>query len=138
MIALDIKAGKLFIGKMNFADLPYNYIITVHNDKGDKFSDTNLTGIKYQVVDKNETIVTGKFINCALALKQIFRRVNERVEETISLKNIGTQQVFIDGIELGFVTNITNRPEWRLCAIPFRVQLDGSVHGLYNGIVKRG
>ena len=40
--------------------------------------------------------------------------------------------VSIDKIEIGFCADLGSRTDWGLCAIPFRVQLDGSRHD-YTG-----
>ncbi|PKO23861.1 MAG: hypothetical protein CVU38_01955, partial [Chloroflexi bacterium HGW-Chloroflexi-1] len=44
----------------------------------------------------------------------------------------------LDRIEIGFVADLKRRPDWRLCAIPFRVQLDGSVHDYSTEALVKG
>ena len=62
-----------------------------------------------------------------LELTQTFRQVDGALEEQLTLRNTGLEIIELDRIELGFVASL-DRPGWRLCAVPFRVQLDGSVH----------
>ncbi|NQU10698.1 hypothetical protein HQ590_07910 [bacterium] len=75
-----------------------------------------------------ELVVTGRFAGAGLRLVQTFRETAGALDEQITLVNDGAVSVHLDAVELGFVADLSRRADWRLCAIPFRVQLDGSVH----------
>jgi len=128
MLILDANTGRLYSPKMDaaFADRPYQYALS-GSAGGESFSDVGLTE---RTCKRNggETVVTGRFAKANVALVQAFSELERHLEETITLKNTGTEPVVINDVEIGFVADITDRPDWRLCAIPFRVQLDGSVH----------
>ena len=128
MLAFDIQSGKLLSQSMNliFADKPYSYCLS-GSIGGEPIIETSLTDKRVKQ-ERGETVVTGRFAKLGIELTQILRNVENHLEEIITLKNSGTQPVTLNQIELGFVADLDKRPGWRLCAIPFRVQLDGSVH----------
>jgi hypothetical protein len=128
-LKLDIETGQLYCPQtgVDFADRPYHYSLSGAIDDGKSFNNVTLSD-KTCTCKNNETIVKGRFADLQIELSQLFRQVDGHLEETITLKNTHTQPITLNKIELGFVADITNRPDWRLCAIPFRVQLDGSVH----------
>lgn len=128
-IRLDAKSGKLYYpGKgINFADGPYYYSISGTQGGGQVFSDSILENKKIRARG-DETIITGDFPGANIGLTQVFRKVDNHIEETINLTNNSSHQVNLDDIRFGFIADISNRPGWRLCAAPFLVQLDGSKH----------
>ena len=94
----------------NFTDHPYQY--TLAGTRGGRPFHSDSVAEAAQV---------------GIELTQTFRQVDGALEEQLTLRNTGVEVLELDKIELGFVANLA-RPGWRLCAIPFRVQLDGSVH----------
>ena len=130
MINIDINTGRLFSQKMKmtFADRPYCYGLSGRiTGKGQRFESTVLLEKKCGF-RKGARTISGYFLNGCIQFSQVFRQKEDHLEEVIILKNAGAQAVEIEGINLGFTANITIRPKWRLCAIPFRIQLDGSLH----------
>jgi len=123
--------------KTEFADRPYHYALFGGIDGGERFSDIGLVEKNCQQ-KQNETIATGRFARSHILLTQVFRQVGKHWEETITFKNAHTQAVTLDRIEIGFVADLKRRPDWRLCAIPFRVQLDGSVHDYSTEALTKG
>ena len=94
----------------NFTDHPYQY--TLAGTRG---------GRPFHSDSVAEAAQAG------IELTQTLRQVDGALEEQLTLRNTGAEVLELDKIELGFVASLA-RPGWRLCAIPFRVQLDGSVH----------
>ncbi len=136
MIKHDLVIGKLYDPEtgMIFADRAYRYAIK--GSKGDVATISEMEVVKGTLVgqvsgDRGEmgtTRFTGLFDKLGVEIEQIIRRYETGLEETISLRNNGDQPVKLDKIELGFCSDLDERPDWRLCAIPFKVQLDGSRH----------
>ena len=129
MVKFDVNTGRLFSKelKLEFADRQYHYALSGFKENGEKFSDSGLADKKC-LPSKNKVIVTGRLANAEIELLQVFQQKDKILEETITLKNVGAGSLTLDRVEMGFIADITHRPGWRLCAIPFRVQLDGSVH----------
>lgn len=128
-IALDAKSGRLYSPETNmtYADGPYHYSVSGTIAGGESFTDTILS--KRRIRNRgNETVITGRFSNSGLEVSQVFRQVNGYLEETITLKNAGGKTVNLDDIRLGFIADISNRPGWRLSAVPFLVQLEATRH----------
>jgi hypothetical protein len=129
MLSVDAETGRLYSSEigLDFADRPYSYALSGTVVGGDTFHDLGLTEKACSRIG-DRTVVRGGFEKSHIELEHVFRNVDGHVEETITLKSTGEKPVTLDRIELGFVADITSRADWRLCAIPFRVQLDGSVH----------
>lgn len=129
MVKPDISTGKLFSTKtgMVFADRGYYYGLVGRAGKGQRFDSTILAEKKCRL-KKGTITISGYLLNGHIRLYQVFQQKDDHLEETIMLKNIGAEAVEIDNLKLGFVADLTIRPKWRLCAIPFRIQLDGSMH----------
>ncbi|MCX6227162.1 MAG: hypothetical protein NTV01_20835 [Bacteroidia bacterium] len=129
----------MFSPKTNitYADGPYHYSISGTTRDGAGFNDSILS--KKRIINSgNETIIIGKFSNSGLEISQVFRQVDGHIEETITLKNTNSKIINIDDIRFGFITDISNRPDWRLCAVPFRIQLDASKHDYSTEDLKKG
>ncbi len=109
-----------------FADRPYHYALTgVVN--GASFRDDVLA--EQQVEEQGDAIlVQGRFAQAGLMLTRRLQDTGNGIEETITLHNPGPLTVQLDRIEIGYVASLETRKDWRLIAIPFRAQLDGSVH----------
>lgn len=138
-IKLDAETGRLYSTKTNitFADGPYHYSIAGNITGRESFNDSILEHKKIKTT-QNGTIITGNFPNANIEISQVFRQDKDYLEETITLKNNNSQTVNLDDIRFGFTSNISDRPDWRLCAIPFRVQLDGSKHDYSTEDLKSG
>jgi hypothetical protein len=133
MLNFDIKTGNLSDPDraLVFSDRPYRYAITATRADGQIISDT---GLDHKVVTATSQGMTlqGDFVNAGVTITQDFRYIEDRLEEIISIKNESDQAITIDDIELGFCANLKSREDWHLCAIPFKVQIDGSRHD-YSG-----
>ena len=128
MLNLDIVRGDLYSQTLHmaFADRPYQYALS-GTAGSTSFHDDPL--VDRQIDQQGElTTVRGRFTAAGLTLKQEFRNDSGRLEETLTLSNTGDVPVTLQELKLGFVATLGSRTSWRLCAIPFRVQLDGSVH----------
>ncbi len=138
-ISLDPNTGKLHSPRTGlvFAEGPYRYSLAGTIDGGQGFKDTVLKQRKTTATG-NDTVVTGLFPGANVELTQVFRRIGDQIEETITLKNTNSQAVNLDDIRFGFVADITDRPGWRLCAVPFRVQQDASTHDYSTDDLKNG
>ncbi len=121
--------GSIYLkdGAICYADRPYRYQLAGYINETDSFSDRQLTRQRYKQSDDG-WIIEGLFASCGIQLKQTFSVRNNRLEETLALINQSHKPVRIGDIKLGFTAEIGSRPEWLLCAVPFRIQLDGSVH----------
>ncbi len=139
MLITKAETGRLHSPEMgmDFADRPYHYALSGRVGAGALVSDCGLAEKACQE-HGGKTTVTGRFANTGIELLQVFRPVGEHLEETISLKNPNAEPVTLSRLELGFVAEIGHRTGWRLCAIPFRVQLDGSVHDYSNDDLIQG
>jgi hypothetical protein len=138
-IRLDPGTGKLYSPQANvtFADGPYHYSISGTIDGGQSFSDSILKNKK--VKTKGDIIIiTGTFPNANIEISQVFRQIGGRLEETITLENTNSYTVNLDDIRFGFMADITDRPNWRLCAVPFRIQQDASKHDYSTEDLKKG
>jgi len=128
MLTFDIQNGKLLSKRTGliFADKPYSYCLS-GSIGSEPIIEMSLTD-QHVKQERGETVVKGRFAKFGIELTQILRNVDNHLEEIITLRNAGTQPVTLNQTEFGFVADLDQRPGWRLCAIPFRVQLDGSVH----------
>jgi len=129
MLCLDAGTGRVYSPELetDFADRPFCYALSGSTGKGGDFSDVGLTGRSCRQ-SPTQTVISGRFEAAHIELEQVFRQVGDGLAEAITLKNTHTEPVTLSRVEIGLVAGITHRPQWRLCAIPFRVQLDGSVH----------
>ena len=128
MLRVDPETGRMWHPDRGivFADRPYVYSISGRAD-GEAMITEGLEARKI-VSSGNEAILTGLFDQLQIELSQRFRFTEAGIEEAITLRNLNPAPVVLSDIGLGFAVEIGGRPEWRLCAIPFRVQLDGSRH----------
>jgi hypothetical protein len=128
MLNLDVARGDLYSQTLHmaFADRPYQYALS-GTIGSTPFQDDPL--VDRQIDKQGErTTVRGRFAAAGLTLKQEFRNDSDQLEETLTLSNTSDVPVTLQQLKLGFVATLGSRTSWRLCAIPFRVQLDGSVH----------
>ena len=81
----------------------------------------------------NGTIrIEGRFDALPLELAQVFQAGEAGWCERISMRNAGELPIRLTDIGIGFACCLAGREDWRLCAVPFRVQLDGGRHD-YSG-----
>lgn len=113
-----------------FADRPYQYALSGRSN-GAPFRDDTLSDLSVSNED-GALVIHGRFANAGLLLTRRLRDTGNGIEETITLHNPGPFTVEPGRIEIGYVAALETRKDWRLIAIPFRVQLDGSVHD-YTG-----
>lgn len=132
MIQIDAETGHMWCLDTGtvFADRPYVY--SLHGRVADREVVEVGLGARTVTTDDDETVVRGMFEALQIELTQRFHNTSEGVEETIAFKNLGDESVTLSDIELGFAADLDGRQSRRLCAIPFRVQLDGSRHD-YSG-----
>ena len=128
MLEADLSTGRMWSSKRAtlFADRPYLYSLS--GRCGEKDRVTAQLARREVFADGGETLVTGLFSELNVALRQRIRVLPGGIEETISLQNRNTEPVTLADIGMGFAAGMAQRQAWRLCAIPFRVQLDGSRH----------
>ena len=132
MLAFDLETGTLHEPHgLTYADRPYQYAMRGSKNGGAQLADRELAQKRISTNQEGATI-RGLFPNLEIELRQTLRHAHGGIEETLAIKNVGAQAVAIDEIEAGFCADLASRQEWRLCAIPFRVQLDGSRHD-YSG-----
>ncbi len=129
MLDLDMRTGRLLGPQhgMVFADRPYQFMISVHHDGGEILTETDITNKMINTSEGGLT-VTGQFWKSSIEVRQVLRKKEDGIEETLMIKNIGALPVCIDRIEAGWCADLASRSGWRLVAIPFKVQLDGSLH----------
>ncbi len=129
MLSFNLNTGLLHDPTLNlvFAERPYRYAITAHQPGLNPRIGMQIQDRKISTQGLVST-VTGLFPEFGLELSQVIQPAAGGLEETITLKNIGGLPIAIDQIEMGFLAGLQSRADWRLCAIPFKVQLDGSRH----------
>lgn len=142
MLQLNPITGKLSDPDLElvFADRPYTYSITLKTPS-QAFTSQELSERDTLPGANSTTVVTGVFsapdddlepqapeAPVTVRLRQVYQYFGDRLVETLSLKNLSAEAVELDDLRLGFSAGLEERPGWRLCAIPFRVQLDGSRH----------
>jgi len=128
MLNVDLDSGRLWApgdGTV-FADRPYAYALSGRVSDGPIV--TAALSDRKVVADGDAFVLTGTFPGLDLALHHRVLITPTGVEETVSLANRGPEPVALSDVGLGFCAALDPRPDWRLCAIPFRVQLDGSRH----------
>ncbi len=128
MLGVELSAGNLTLADQHrtYAECGYRYALAgQRNDQA--FVDGALLDLS---IDRQagQTLVSGRFAHSGLVLTQRLRAVDGMIEETITLRNPLPYPVQLESVEFGFLAALEPRPEWQLVAIPFRVQLDGSVH----------
>lgn len=126
-LSFDVETGVLSNAGITFADRPYRYAISGTTAGNYKFYEETLVGIHHDK-DEDKIISTGRFPQSGIKFSRVIRRFGSGLEESITLTNTGKDEVDFDDLGFGFAVSLTNRKGWNLCAIPFRVQLDGSVH----------
>jgi len=129
MLNCNLQTGSLADPQktLSFADRPYHFSITGRREGSHTLTDA---GLIHRSVSNStgEGVVSGTFQKLGIQVRQVVRQGESGLEETLTIQNATDTPIEIDQIEAGFCANLASRPGWRLCAIPFRVQLDGSVY----------
>ncbi|MDF2834374.1 MAG: hypothetical protein K0Q63_14 [Paenibacillus sp.] len=108
-----------------FAEQPYRYAIEGRAG-AIGFRDDGMASAMTEDEDLIEA--SGSFCASGVTFRQVMARVGEGWRETIELNNPGDETVTMDWIDFGFGAELRGRGHWRLCAVPFRVGLDGGIH----------
>ena len=129
MIDFQVESGKLSCQAegLIFADQAYRYGLSGSVRGGITFANDELIERDCRH-DGPDVTVKGRFAQAGIELQQVFHAEQAYLDEVVTLRNVSEQSVELESLEIGFVASLENRPGWRLCAIPFRVQLDGTVH----------
>jgi hypothetical protein len=132
MLNVELPAGLMMLSDqhLTFAECGYHYALSGRLNNQAFTDDTLLDRSTDQ--RGNQTIITGRFARSGLELTQRLRTVDGMIEETITLRNPQPHPAQLQSIEFGMLAALGPRLDWRLVAIPFRVQLDGSVYD-YTG-----
>ena len=128
MLKADLDNGRLWCARQGtvFADRPYVYSLSGCVGAG-KIASTGLT--RSSLDDScGEASIRGKFEALNIELQHTLVYSEGGIEESIKLRNLNSEPVVLADVGLGFAADLSVRLDWRLCAIPFRVQLDGSRH----------
>lgn len=114
---------------MDFADRPYQYSLegTVESHR---FAEQLAS--RETFYEGQEWRCQGIFPSCNLWIEQKFETRGAALVESFQMANVGSEHVHLTGIQCGFRAGLAGRSTWRLTAIPFRIQLDGSLHD-YSG-----
>ena len=137
MLKLDMTTGRMWSGRGTvFADGPYVY--SLRGRVGGREVTVGELGARTVTTTGDGIIVRGLFEGLGVEMVQRFRLGPGRVMETLAFLNLGDEAVRLGDIGLGFSAELGGRLDWRLCAIPFRVQLDGSRHDYSAGDLIEG
>jgi len=128
MLNADLNDGRLWCSRKGtvFADRPYMYLLSGYIGEGDSIA-VQLTDRRVEA-SMHDTRITGRFDALNVELQQSLTYSERGIEESVTLRNLNSEPVTFSDIGLGFAAELADRDAWRLCAIPFRVQLDGSRH----------
>ena len=123
-----MKTGRLVgsDGQTLFSDRPYIYSLSGSVGGGEDVT-SEIRSPEY-TYKEGSVVVNGRFAALPIELTQRFDLSESCIKETISLHNDSEEVVELSDIGIGFSANLGGRRDWRLCAIPFKVQLDGSRH----------
>lgn len=130
-INVEMEHGRLWSEslQMEFSDRPYQYRIAGVVGKtafSEDVSNQAMTG------NRERGEYRGTFPVSQIRVDHRIRWDGDTMVESLVLENPGAAPVALDHVQFGFVSDLASRKAWRLVAIPFRVQLDGSVHD-YTG-----
>ncbi|OHB42489.1 MAG: hypothetical protein A2Y13_07150 [Planctomycetes bacterium GWC2_45_44] len=72
--------------------------------------------------------ITGSLGN-TIRFKHIFTQSStQQIQEAITISNISNKPVEISDLSCGFQECLADKQDWRLIAVPFRIQVDGRKH----------
>lgn len=118
-------------GDYMFSDLPYRYSIA------GKIGNHKLIVNDLEDVKSSRFFENGNVMICiegcmasSIRVQQTFVQPPEGtwLEETLTLTNLSGQVIQIDELQFGFRRSLSTVTDWRLIAVPFRIQVDGKVH----------
>ncbi len=128
MLQWDAETGRLWCGAQGtvFADGPYVYRVRGTRSGREAVAD----GLARRTVcaDGERVRIQGVLDPLQIEVTHLFQKTPDGLDETVAFRNLASEAVTLADIGLGFSATLGNRAGWRLCAIPFRVQLDGSRH----------
>jgi len=128
MLNLEIEGDRVCLRDpaLICADRPYSFVVEGRRDGGETvrtvLSDRTREG------DSGLLMERGRFAELDLRLERRLRLLEQGIEERMTLRNAGAAAVSLSRLDIGFSAGLANRDGWRLRAVPFRVQLDGSRH----------
>ncbi|MBM7564818.1 hypothetical protein [Paenibacillus sacheonensis] len=109
-----------------YSDRPYQYSITA-GVNGQAPAAFDLSRLAWTVrIGAAEG--RGSFGDSGITILQTFTSDGLGVAERISITNTNASEVAIDQAMLGFTAALSGRAAWRLSAIPFLIELDGTCH----------
>jgi hypothetical protein len=130
MLDLDIQRGVLRDSESGviYADRPYRYFAGGKRTDGRVLSDAVLSNLRIEHASRKRVVVTGLLANLQIEVQRTCMVTDPAITETLSIKYVGNDCVSLDRLEFGFCARLDDRARWHLCAVPFKVQLDGSRH----------
>ena len=123
-----------------YADMPYVYYIAGRDNSADGEEWHAQFGPADAKTECSEDhmLIDGIFQGGRMSIRQHFFSEGKSLCESITLTNISSKTIILDTLKLGFAADMKGHDDWRLCAVPFRVQLDGSVHDYSMEMLRRG
>ncbi|MBP1994897.1 hypothetical protein [Paenibacillus eucommiae] len=110
----------------SYSDLPYQYALRYsRNDQ--EIYEGNLE-MSTMTHSEDDAELQGSFAASGILLKQRFRHEGDGISEEISITNPNIHPLMLKQVYFGFTKKLEDKSDYRLRAIPFLVQLDGSVH----------
>lgn len=109
-----------------FADLPYCYAIKGSIDVNTEIFDVKISDKKIIKTGTKGYEIKGLCKNTNIEVLHILSYKDSGIKETITIKNLNECPIKINDVKFGMVAEMVTRPDWKLCSIPFKVQLDGS------------
>lgn len=113
--------------RIAFSERPYQYEIEYRADGRETAETDRLTACVWRTEEETAQ-GTGSLAVSGLSVGHVFRREEGGWSEELSLANSSACSVHLEQVKFGFTALLDGRSSWRLSAIPFLVQLDGSVH----------
>ena len=135
MLELDVETGRLWCGDTVFAD--GRYVYSLCGEAAGRTAAAAELGRRQITGSAGHWVIRGLFEELQVELTHRFDAMPDGLQEKIALRNLGSGPVRFSDIGFGFSAGLQERAEWRLCAIPFLVQLDGSRHD-YSGACLAG
>ena len=128
MLTADIHSNRMWLEESGLvlSDAPYAYTLRGQVEEGEVVTETLS---QLQVIDEGQGgTISRLFSSLNVALRHRLITTPDGIEETIAIQNLNSVPVNLEEIRFGFCAELAGRETWRLRAIPFLVQLDGSRH----------
>ncbi|MCE5340873.1 MAG: hypothetical protein LLF92_07065 [Planctomycetaceae bacterium] len=122
----------LIVGDKTISRFQYKYYLKWEQDRQSSYTDIvkDLSVRKISENEEHRTVfeITGLLGN-VIRFKQTFSQLSaQRIEETITIHNVSNEPIKIDDISCGFHECLADKQDWRLIAVPFRIQVNGQKH----------